>query len=733
MHTYRFFFDELFMFRFNTILLLYLNLINQTCFSQSQWQFMHPLPTGNRLNSVSFYYNTFGYSAGSNGTIIRTDDGGITWSVEQPGICFDINKILFVNKNKIAAFADNGIILLKSHSYNSWSIRKSGSRFNLTDAVFVSDKIGFAAGLGGTIIKTTDGGLYWKKINTGTNASLSCIDFTDMNTGVCGGYNVILKTTDGGLNWFNLNVNGSPPAQFIDIKMFPDNTVYALYNSPHGKFYASSGGGYGWSIHSLNLPHLFDGTVDLVRSFSFQNKNNGLIVTDLGTILITSNGGVNWRIDSSFRPSVEKSGTLRDVYVSDSANTYFCGGGGTVLKSTGDGKFRIVLTGNFPDINSICFINEQAGFAACEGGKIGKTTNSGSCWIFQKISADNLLSSVEFANGQTGFIGGNNGTLLKSIDAGENWFLVNGITGSDIKDIEFINSSTGFFCTGETESGIFKTTNEGVNWTKVFESTEISTLNSINFINDNTGFCGGHQGYVLKTINGGLTWSMKKVSPDDINSISFQDEHTGFAAGDGGFVFRTTDAGINWEYTFSGVYKNLKCIKSIYGQNLIAAGVEGTIIYSTDSGISWLVSRQITQNTIKGISHSAIGSKNENPVLCGEYGTVLKCQTDFSRLNPLISPFSSKISNIPQKKFETESEYKYGISDYGGLILKIFDVTGKETGSYKIENNFTGNLNSVTDLRKYIRNKSLTAGIYFYAVFINEKFVGSGKLIHLNK
>ena len=61
---------------------------------------------------------------------------------------------------------------------------------------------GYAAGDGGTILKTTDGGANWAIQTTPTTEGLRGLHFVDQDTGYAVGYaGTLLKTTDGGGNW----------------------------------------------------------------------------------------------------------------------------------------------------------------------------------------------------------------------------------------------------------------------------------------------------------------------------------------------------------------------------------------------------------------------------------------------------------------------------------------------------------------------------------------------------
>ena len=50
-----------------------------------QWKWQNPLPAGNPLYAVFFTDAAHGYAAGEAGTILKTTDGGSTWTVHSGG------------------------------------------------------------------------------------------------------------------------------------------------------------------------------------------------------------------------------------------------------------------------------------------------------------------------------------------------------------------------------------------------------------------------------------------------------------------------------------------------------------------------------------------------------------------------------------------------------------------------------------------------------------------------
>src|SRR5438034_1339933 len=106
--------------------------------ANGQWHWQNPLPQGNNVRDVSFVDASTGTVVGEHGTIVRTTDGG-----------------------------------------NSWTIQSSGTTQNLWAVSFVDANNGTAVGESGTIIATTDGGAHWLPQTSGTAVQLRGVSFSD--------------------------------------------------------------------------------------------------------------------------------------------------------------------------------------------------------------------------------------------------------------------------------------------------------------------------------------------------------------------------------------------------------------------------------------------------------------------------------------------------------------------------------------------------------------------------
>ena len=189
---------------------------------------------GDYLESVYFIHSDTGYAVGSSGLIIKTIDGGKEWSVQsylKPNEkYYNLHSVFFIDANFGYAVGGNdslGIILKTNNGGTTWTQQTSGTNQNLNSVCFVDTNTGYAVGGGlwdkkGIILKTIDGGHKWMELSYTSPEDmyyeLKSVFFINTNTGYAvGGTTVrskqgkairidkvdglILKTIDGGTTW----------------------------------------------------------------------------------------------------------------------------------------------------------------------------------------------------------------------------------------------------------------------------------------------------------------------------------------------------------------------------------------------------------------------------------------------------------------------------------------------------------------------------------------------------
>ena len=80
----------------------------------------------------------------------------------------------------------------------------------------------------------------------------------------------------------------------------------------------------------------------------------------------------------------------------------------------------------------------------------------------------------------------------------------------------------------------------------------------MDFRNEKNGWVVGERGTVLRTIDGGATWSKIPVPVrNTLLSVQFVDDDNGWIVGRGGVVLRSSDGGLTWLQQDSKTEQNL--------------------------------------------------------------------------------------------------------------------------------------------------------------------------------
>ena len=213
--------------------------------------------------------------ADGGGRLVRTFDGGGTWSAFQ------------------TAFV------------NSW--------FLAVD--FPSPSIGYACG--GTafgehkvcIVKTTDGGVTWDSLTANAYAGYEFRDihFVDDTTGFVAGdvFTGLMKTTDGGIGFFPIG-SGSPPVQAIEFINDQIGFVSTWYYQGGGfavtTIQRTDDQGASWMpVYTDTMTNITGLNHRRINTIHFVDALNGYAVGGNGTFLRTTDGGMTW-IASTIAP-----------------------------------------------------------------------------------------------------------------------------------------------------------------------------------------------------------------------------------------------------------------------------------------------------------------------------------------------------------------------------------------------------------------------------------------------
>lgn len=302
-----------------------------------------------------------------------------------------------------------------SNSHSQWIQQTSGtSNFLMSiSMVGISTEIGWTVGVGGVILRTTNGGANWVNVFSPTNRTLKAVHCINPSTILAAGYDgIFIKSTNSGGDW-TANFIGS----FDIYNIHFINATTGFMGGETGVVWKTTNAGDNWNGIVVNSLDNY--------GCCFINSTTGytcgpLINTQTSSIKKTTNNGSNWQ------QSVNIFGILKSIMFYGDQKGWSCGNLGTIARTTNGGA----TWGTYAPINSSITLNDiyfskpeefgngTTGWIAADSGKIFVTSNSGVNWTAQSTPVSNDLASVQIVGNSFGWAVGENGCILRTTNGG---------------------------------------------------------------------------------------------------------------------------------------------------------------------------------------------------------------------------------------------------------------------------------------------------------------------------
>jgi photosystem II stability/assembly factor-like uncharacterized protein len=394
-----------------------------------------------RLNDVYFVDTVHGWIAsqgqqdtsGNYHSVMRTTNGGRTWTEEVNEYSGSLFGIRFLNRSDGFACGLHGAILSTNDSGLHWTNSTAGITANLTNVMFIDHQNGWALShlnsshLGQTsVIHTTDAGATWRIQSVLDSQRSTHLTFTDpLNGWITGDKPPLLRTTDGGNSWLPISIPGA--TALTGITFLDGQTGYIIGDG----IWQTSDGGQVWTKQTVPVHGNYS-----LSDVSFSDKSNGIIIGQkiefdpppycreyiYELIINTTDGGTTW-VDQSSGSEI----FLHSIDYLDSNNAWLIysgySEGGNLLHSTDGGKsWKVQLSLNHDrgtdDIQSVRFINPNDGWVIGSVGVILHTSNGGTTWTYEPSGTVNHLADCYFLDSATGYTVGEYGTILHTSTSG---------------------------------------------------------------------------------------------------------------------------------------------------------------------------------------------------------------------------------------------------------------------------------------------------------------------------
>lgn len=322
---------------------------------EATWS-MQDITTSASFRGLSVVSDQVVWASGSEGTYIKTTDGGATWSVDSVSGATDLEL------RDIEAFDE-----------------------------FIAYAMSVGEGKKSRIYKTTDGGKNWtlQFTNPHPQGFLDGIAFWDINNGLAygdpvDGHCFILKTTDGGKNWNRISIENIPPAKEGEYGFAASGTGITVFGSNHA--WICTGGsaarvlrsidkGQTWTIS--DTPVISGETSTGIFGLAFRDENYGITVGGDyqkpnqidRNFAISTDGGVTWKL-ADLAPTIGFKSAVTYLPGSNPPSWLTLGTSGTDYSLDNGLTWTQMDTTSF---NSVAFSPSGAtGWAAGIRGKIAK-------------------------------------------------------------------------------------------------------------------------------------------------------------------------------------------------------------------------------------------------------------------------------------------------------------------------------------------------------------------------
>jgi photosystem II stability/assembly factor-like uncharacterized protein len=179
------------------------------------------------------------------------------------------------------------------------------------------------------------------------------------------------------------------------------------------------------------------------------------------------------------------------------------------------------------------------------------------------------------------------GICLIGAESARAWEVVPTGTTADLRGLQFIGPDTGYV-TGDAGT-VLRTLDGGSSWTPATSPAPVN-LGPSYFLNGRTGWVVGGGAVVYRTTNGGSSWTMLSQAPGVIRALAFANPDTGWVTilrYDSLHVLRTHDGGISW----SSIYKS-------FGGMNTAVELPSTI--SLFQGTAWIFAGVVRIGSLGG-------------------------------------------------------------------------------------------------------------------------------------
>ncbi|MBS1552478.1 MAG: T9SS type A sorting domain-containing protein [Bacteroidetes bacterium] len=580
-----------------------------------------PYNTGSTatLNCVYFINGNTGYACGDAGSLYRTINGGLNWTISNSGITFEnLKAVSFSDENNGVAVATGGKIFITTNAGSDWTATTGITANDLLDVKYFNDGI-IAVGTNGTILTKENAGS-WNTVVTRTESDIRGITGSSLNNArVCGGGGFIRNNLNSRSNFFNFEINPMM-ADLVDIFYYDASTGFAV-SSLNNAIIRTTNGGQSWDLPSgtsvsYNWVQKTPSGSGIGNNLCMHPKNkNSAFVVYGNKVYVSRDRSETWT-------------QIATISIGTRAHSFYV--------SPNDTNIWLAAMESSPD----CIV---------------RSTNYGATWtnvIAYDFSTYGQPLEMDQNNPSTFYFAPSNGSgigVYKSTNDGANFSLISAYNNSAINqpcDLIVMWDSSNVLYMGDDGADIFKSTNYGFNWVQVKPGSSSEVPSMCNSVFDKS-ICYAttwSSSQVFKTSNYGDSWNItSNNSGSGWGSDLCREDPTLVLTGNyGSQAYLTTNGGANFFNVNTGL------------------GGAGAGIMVPERG--YMLNMQTSSLYKLKITYTILTNVNENTV-------------------SYMKPEGYELSQNYPNPFNPSTNIKFSLPDAGNISLKVYDQLGKEVSS----------------------------------------------------
>ena len=358
---------------------------------------------------------------------------------------------------------------------------------------------------------------------------------------------------------------------------------------------------------------------------------------------------------------------------------YASGAFGTLLKSTDAGAtWKGVVTGIRPDLPRVRLAGGSADRIVTGGAcAVRRSDDGGNTFMRLPFAASDQscpagVSALAFPAAQIGYLALGNGSILSTADSGRTFSRRTALPGGPATDLLCTSNTT---CLATSGTSIQRTTDGASSWTQVASGT--AALNGLEQADPLTFYAVGSALTVLKSTDGGLTWSPKPVTgtpAGDLATIRCATALTCLlSTKQGNQILRTTDGGD----TYSSVVPSTDGTFGVAFASptrALAAGALGSVEVSNDAGATWAP----VGGRVAGFFGVLAAASSSVAYAGGDNGVLARTTDAGQSWQNVSAPTSASIVSIAapsaNRVFVLDGEGTLQRSDNGGGSYKLLNA-----------------------------------------------------------